>query len=126
MKEKQLVVSALPKTWIIDVDGVILKHNGYLDGSDELLPGALEFWEKIGPHDIVIITSARNESLRESTLKFLMGNGLRIDYAFFGLPVGERILINDSKPSGLPMGHVVNLVRDKGLAGIMVKQDPGL
>lgn len=126
MKEQRLAVSTLPKTWIIDVDGVMLKHNGYLDGADQLLPGALEFWKKIEPRDIVIITSARNENLRESTLRFLAEHGLRIDYALFGLPVGERILINDSKPSGLPMGHVVNLERDKGLAGIIVRQDPGL
>ena len=38
--EKQLILSTLPKTWIFDLDGTILKHNGYkIDGEDTLLPG---------------------------------------------------------------------------------------
>lgn len=126
MKEHRLTVSTLPRTWIIDVDGVILKHNRYRDGGDELLPGAIEFWEKIGPRDTVILTSARDESLKELTLQLLAGHGLRVDVALFGLPVGERILVNDNKPSGLPMGHVVNLDRDRGLSEIVVKEDPCL
>ena len=35
-----LVLSTLPKTWILDLDGTIVKHNGYkMDGVDTLLPG---------------------------------------------------------------------------------------
>ena len=33
-------ISSLKKTWLFDIDGTIVKHNGYkLDGEDTLLPG---------------------------------------------------------------------------------------
>ena len=42
---KSIEVSALPKTWIMDIDGTICKHNGYkIDGHDTLLPGAKDFF----------------------------------------------------------------------------------
>jgi hypothetical protein len=126
MIETRLTVSILPKTWIVDVDGVLLKHNGYLDGTEQLLPGAREFWKNVGEHDLVIIISARSDSLRESTIKLLTEQGMRVDHALFGLPVGERIVVNDNKPSGLQMGHAINLVRDSGLAGMVVIQDADL
>jgi hypothetical protein len=37
----------LGHTWFIDLDGTILKHNGYLTNNDELLPGVKEFWNSI-------------------------------------------------------------------------------
>ncbi len=126
MNEQLLTVSGLPKTWILDIDGVILRHNGYRVGKDALLPGVREFWNNIGPDDIVIIVSARHSSLRDATINKLAEHGLRIDYALFGLPVGERILINDNKPSGLVMGHAVNLTRDIGLGNIIVNRDENL
>ncbi len=42
--ENKLVLSSLGHTWILDLDGTILKHNGYKDsGEDTLLPGASQF-----------------------------------------------------------------------------------
>lgn len=33
-----LTLSTLPKTWIFDLDGTLVKHNGYkIDGHDTLL-----------------------------------------------------------------------------------------
>lgn len=33
-------VSTMGKTWILDIDGTLVKHNGYqLDGCDTLLEG---------------------------------------------------------------------------------------
>ena len=41
--DNEIVMSTLPKTWIFDLDGTIVKHNGYLlDGEDTLLPGVRE------------------------------------------------------------------------------------
>ena len=41
--ENEMILSTLPKTWILDLDGTILKHNGYrTDGRDTVLPGAGE------------------------------------------------------------------------------------
>jgi len=32
-----LKLSSLPKTWIIDLDGTILKHNGYKEGKRRIV-----------------------------------------------------------------------------------------
>jgi len=112
-------LSALKKTWIIDLDGTIVRHNGYLtDGKDTLLEGAEEFLNGIPEDDMVIILTSRQESERESTLRFLKERGIRFDLAIFGAPNGERILINDMKPSGLRTAISINTVRDRFL-------DPG-
>ena len=42
--ENGMTLSTLPKTWVLDLDGTILKHNGYkTDGVDTVLPGAREY-----------------------------------------------------------------------------------
>ena len=44
-----IVVSALPHTWLVDVDGTVLAHNGHLKGRDVVLPGVAAFWATIPP-----------------------------------------------------------------------------
>jgi hypothetical protein len=122
-----LKLSALPHTWLIDLDGVVAPHNGHLAAEgDTLLPGAEAFWAAIPEGDTIILMSARAEQYRQASLAFLAAQGLRVDIALFGLPTGERILINDAKPSGLKTAHAVNLARDKGLGGVVVEIDPDL
>lgn len=112
MKE-ELVLSTLPKTWIFDLDGTLLKHNGYkLDGKDTILPGAKEYLEGLPDEDRIVILTSRTEEYREETLCFLEENGIRYDDILFGMPMGERILVNDRKPSGIDMAVAVNLDRD--------------
>ena len=42
--EHNMILSTLPKTWFFDLDGTIVKHNGYkTDGQDTLLFGAAEY-----------------------------------------------------------------------------------
>ena len=48
-----LTLSPLPKTWLFDVDGTIVKHNGHLHGGDELLEGVKEFFAQISTEDEV-------------------------------------------------------------------------
>ena len=58
--EQKLILSTLPKTWIFDLDGTILKHNGYkLDGVDTLLEGAREYLDGIPAGDKIIIFTSR-------------------------------------------------------------------
>lgn len=121
-----LRLSRLGKTWLVDIDGVLLRHNGHKLGGDELLPGAAEFFAQLGPEDRVVLLSARTEAERDATLAILQRSGLRWDHALFGLPTGERICINDMKPSGLLTSLAVNLPRDSGLGGIGVVVDPDL
>jgi hypothetical protein len=111
-------LSSLPHTWLMDVDGTVFKHNSHLDGQDQFLPGVMEFWQNIPEEDVIVLLSARTEDARESTLASFRRFGLRYDHALFGLPFGERILVNDCKPRGLATAIAVNLPRDAGLAGI--------
>ena len=108
-----LVLSPLPKTWILDLDGTLVRHNGYkTDGHDTLLDGAREFMASIGTADMVIIVTSRTEDCAAETEGFLRGNGIRFDRIIYSAPYGERILVNDDKPSGLPMAVAVRKRRD--------------
>lgn len=107
-------VSTLPKTWILDLDGTLVKHNGYkMDGYDTLLPGAREFLANIQPEDLVIIVTSRKEDYRTQTVDFLHEQGIRYDHIIFNAPYGERIVVNDRKPSGLETAVAVNTQRDR-------------
>lgn len=107
-------VSPLPKTWILDLDGTVVKHNGYkLDGHDTLLPGAKEFLEQVGSEDMVVFVTSRTERFRLATEDFLRESGIRYDYIIFNAPYGERILVNDQKPSGLKMAIAVSPERNR-------------
>ncbi len=119
-------VSTLPKTWIFDLDGLLVAHNGHCNGGDKLLAGVAQLMAQIAPEDRVVLLSARAECWREPSLAFLKREGVRIDHAIFGMPVGERILFNDCKPSGLQTALAVNVTRDSGLAHIAVERDPAL
>lgn len=123
---RKIVLSNLKHTWIIDLDGTIVTHNGHLHGEDVLLPGVNEFWANIPANDKIMVMSARAESLRAQTEAFLMGCKLRFDYLVLGLPTGERILLNDTKPSGLNTAIAVNIVRDVGLQELSLEIDQSL
>lgn len=116
MKKDELVLSTLGKTWLIDLDGTVVKHNGHMtDGYDTFLPGAEEFLKSIPEDDILIILTARKEEYRKRTLSFLEENGIAYDHLIFNLPAGERILVNDIKPKGLKTAVAMNIERDKGI-----------
>lgn len=122
-KEEPIIrVSPLGKTWILDLDGTIVKHNGYkIDGKDTFLPGAKEFLDSIPDTDQIIFLTSRKDTLEEGqtrtakqlTEEFLKENHIRYDHIIWNAPYGERILINDSKPSGLPMAYAVCPKRDE-------------
>lgn len=108
-----LVLSTLPKTWIFDLDGTMVKHNGYkTDGYDSLLDGVKEYLDGLPEEDFVLILTSRTEEYREKTLAFLKDNGVRYDKILFNMPMGERIVVNDRKPSGVDMAVAMNVNRD--------------
>ena len=112
--ENKIVLSTLPKAWIIDLDGTLVRHNGYKDsGEDELLPGAKEYLDTIPDGDYVLILTAREEIYRESTIRFLADCGIRYDEILFNIPMGERIVVNDRKPSGIDMAIAINIDRNR-------------
>ncbi len=109
----ELMLSALGHTWILDLDGTIVKHNGYkIDGHDTLLKGAKTFIDAIPDSDMIIFLTARKNEFKKDTEAFLKENGIRYDHIIFDTPYGERILINDDKPSGLQMSKSFSKKRD--------------
>lgn len=106
-------MSSLGKTWLFDLDGTIVKHNGYkIDGRDSLLEGAKAFLDALPETDKIIFLTSRTMEYKNATLTFLQSEGIRYDQIIFGLPYGERILVNDDKPSGLKMSYAINTNRD--------------
>lgn len=109
-----LVLSSLGHTWFLDLDGTLVKHNGYLsDGHDSLLPGAAALLTQIPSGDLVVIVTSRAEAYRAATEQFLAEHRIRYDHIIFDAPFGERIVLNDAKPSGLMTAVALNGTRDQ-------------
>ena len=112
-----LEISTLEHTWLIDLDGTVVKHNGYkIYGKDVLLDGALDFLNNIPQNDKIIFLTSRKNEFSQMTEDFLAENNIKYDKIIYELPYGERILINDNKPSGLTMGYAINKERDSALS----------
>lgn len=108
-----LELSPLGHSWFLDLDGTILKHNGYkLDGADSFLPGAKEFLAGLPEEDVVIFATSRALEQKEDTEAFLQQHSVKFHQIVYGLPYGERILLNDKKPSGLETAFAINGTRD--------------
>lgn len=123
---EKITLSTLPKTWIFDFDGTLVIHNGYKTGEDQLLPGVKEFLNQIPKEDFVLVLTGREKEAKEQTMKFIKENELRCDQILFEVPLGERLLFNDKKPSGLKMSYAVNLNRNEGLLSTYVEIDNNL
>lgn len=124
--KQELVLSSLGKTWILDFDGTLVEHNGYKNGNDHWLPGAKEFLKRIPETDYILILTAREKEAREKTEEFLKKHGIRYNDIKFEMPMGERIILNDSKPSGLQMSYAVECKRDEGLNDLNIVIDEKL
>ena len=109
-----LTLSPLGHTWILDLDGIIVKHNGHkIDGYDTLLDGAAEFLCSIPDGDMIVIITSRTLDYKEQTERFLTEKHIRYNQIIFEAPYGERIVVNDRKPSGLNMAVAINLERNR-------------
>ena len=107
----------LSHTWFIDVDGTIVKHNGYkINKTDTLLSGVKQFFKKIPRKDKIILTTSRSKKNSIKTILFLKKHKIKFHKIIFDLPYGERILINDIKPKNkLKTAISINVKRDVGL-----------
>ena len=110
-------------TIFCDIDGTIFKYRKfetYKDSKPEVLPKVRETiskWRKDG--HMVILTTARPNSLYTHTILELSNQAIEFDKLIMGIERGPRILINDmdpNKPGQRAMG--VNLNRDEGFEGI--------
>ena len=55
-------------------------------------------------------------------MKFLKESGIRYDEILFEMPMGERIVVNDRKPSGIPMAVAVNVERNQFEGMVVVRE----
>jgi len=108
-----------PKTIFCDIDGTILKHAhrfSDLKNGQGLLDGVLDKfneWDSQG-YKIVLCT-ARKESARDMTERYLSNLGICWDILLMGLTSGERILINDKLSADMPdRAKAINLITDQG------------
>jgi hypothetical protein len=115
-----------PKTIILDIDGTLVQHSlpniaqqpnhkmVLLDGTIEKL---IE-WDRSG-YNIILLTG-RRESLRAETERQLSEVGIFYDQLVMGVGGGDRILINDKKPSGEKTAFVFNPNRNVGIGDILI------
>ena len=114
LEPDEIRLSSLPKTWILDLDGTLVVHDGpFIMGKDEFLPGAREFLESIPKRDMIIFLTARSDYEKSHTMRFLKENKIRYDHIIFNAGEGERIMINDMKPDGLVTAYAINTKRDR-------------
>ena len=126
--EKFIRLSNLPKTWIFDVDGTLVLHNGHIaNDTEKFLDGVESFInENVKSDDVILLTTSRTEdetSFVVDKIKQICNCDVRI---VSSLPFGERLLFNDNKPSGLKTAYAINLRRDFGLVNVAVKFDESL
>lgn len=88
----------------MDIDGCVFEHRGNLfkciTQPPNVLPGVIrKINEWIEKDYMIILVTGRKECMRKKTEEDLLRNGIVYDKLVMGLPRGERVLINDSKPS---------------------------
>ena len=105
----KLKLSTLPHTWIFDVDGTIVKHNGYkTDGFDTLLEGVHNLFLNIPQEDKIILLTGRNNSCRSNLELFLKQHNLRYKIRPSACVSGVMCYVNSITFSVLLNGKVVN------------------
>ena len=98
------------KTLFVDFDGTTFQH-----ATENILPGTKEkFAEWKAKGYTIIITTARPVEAEEITIKALQDNGLEYDGIVFGLPNGDRVVINDIK-EGRERAFAYNVERNGGI-----------
>lgn len=124
--KKRLKISNLPHIWIFDLDGTILEHNRYKYSTDKFLPGTKEFLQSIPSQDYILILTGREMSAKSKTEEFLTSNGIRFDTILYEMPIGERLLFNDKKPSGLECSFAFSVERNVGFEQLEIFIDKNL
>lgn len=121
----------MSKTIFLDLDGCVFKHAAPLTNiiktyPGEVLPGVKEKFDEWSYGDYqIVITTARPESMRDFTKRQLEHHNLYFDQLVMGLPRGERVVINDTKPAKdfhpeLTTAIAIPLKRNEGLVNVHV------
>lgn len=73
-----------------------------------------------------MILTAREKEAATQTESLLEKHNVRYNKIIYEIPMGERLLFNDSKPSGLKMSYAVECSRNQGLENLTIKIDENL
>lgn len=116
----------MKKTIFLDIDGTLVKHKNSLSKvlleEPEILPGVIDKinqWDADG--HIIILTTGRKESMRRITEEQLQKLGIFYSQLVMGLTRGERIIINDKKPTiDMKTASAIEVNRNEGLINIEI------
>lgn len=93
----------MTQTFFLDIDGVLVEHNGDLSKQMEptnVLPETISLINQIEKNGgKIILTTGRKESMRKITEDILTNFGIFWDHLIMGCNRGSRILVNDLKPN---------------------------
>lgn len=104
------------RTFFIDFDGTLFDNAISFNKYQNILPGVDELWKQFNSTDVIIITTARPEFLRNNTINTLNHYNLRFDYLLMGITNGKRYLINDiANENSEDKAIAFNVIRDKGI-----------
>lgn len=113
------------RTLFIDIDGTLIRHQVFLEKMlsepPEILPGVdkqLRSWYNEG--DAIILTTARPEWAREITEKQLRTIDISYHQLIMDCTNGERILINDEKPTMAVTARAFTVNRNCGLENFIL------
>lgn len=108
-------------TYFVDIDGTLIKYRkfdqlGIVDPKPiQTVVDKVNNEYDLGSH--IVITTARPEEYRNSTIKELQTIGVKYHQIIFGLGRGTRYIINDRDPEQPNVDRAVgiNLNRNEGL-----------
>lgn len=111
-------------TIFIDLDGTLIFHNSGLDLNgkeiEKVVPVNIDIFTKLSKFQQsggkVIVTTTRPANSNSSLISQIESFGFKPDQIIFGLTGGQRLLVNDIKPSAphIRTALSMNIARDSG------------
>ena len=107
-------------TYFVDIDGTIFvyrKFETYESSEAQVIKSTKQYLQQVKDEGhMIILTTARPESLRDHTVYELSKNNIPYDRLIMGIERGPRYLINDLSPKEPgDRAIAINLERDKGI-----------
>ena len=105
-------------TVFCDLDGILVWHvySDFKYDPQRILKGSFEKlleMRKVGTY--IVLTTARSKSDCKYILRYFKKHGFKFDKCLFDLPVGKRVVINDTKYKGQVKAVAVEYPRNYGI-----------
>lgn len=114
------------KTIFLDIDGTIIEHCGNLSNivnsyPGKILPGVIEKFNEWAVNGYtIVLTTARSESMRDFTKRQLEYHAIFYDHLVMGIGHGERVIINDNKPTMSETAFGITVDRNMGIEHLKI------